>query len=500
MRFKGGFAAGTAVFCFMAILLVLIPKAASQAPAETLSQEPEASVDSMPGQEPDAGVRAPLEGARIDSRPGQEQKTVVPDVLVTMAPASSPDAAKAKEPSAIIVDKSAQRLHLYTLKNGVFKKIFETDCSTGKQDGPKRVQGDSKTPEGVYFFNDVHEDKELSPIYGVKAFPTDYPNLLDRIAGRTGSAIWLHGLDKPLVPRDSNGCVALENNDVLKLAPYIVLNRTPIIMVESLTYTDPVQNQAMAKAAAGFLKDWETALETGSYHAYLANYAPVYLPDISWWNIWRKYRETSEAKDAPIDVDIRNVSVFRHNDVCVALFDEFLKTDNKARLIGTRKLFMRQEDDCFSIVGDAYQTLAKDLSRGGHPLIAALSIAEKAHTTDAVIAAETPKITQMVDKWLQAWSDKDIKEYGSYYADDFKSNGRDKAAYLKYKNRLNRIYDYIRVERGDLTIEKDKNRQIIASFVQKYRSSGHRTVGVKQLILKKEKGSWKIFRETWKRK
>lgn len=459
-----------------------------------------AAATTTPATPPQTAPEAPPSSERESAAPAAASETpAVPDVLVTMAPPGGGEAAY-----AVIVEKSTQRLYLYAY-DSAFKKVFETDCSTGKADGPKRKKGDSKTPEGIYFFNDEHEDKELSPIYGVKAFPTDYPNLLDRIAGFTGSAIWLHGTNKPLVPRDSNGCVVLENRDLLKVAPYIRLHRTPIIVVDALSYGDPELNRVAREAVAKFLREWETALETGPYHAYLAHYAPAYLPDIAWWNTWRRYREKYKAKGALPDVEIRNVSIFRHDDIYVALFDEVLDAGDETggpMPIGTRKLFMTYEDGRFAIVGDAYQTLPERLAgrRGDHPLIAALSIVERAQATDAAVAAASPQVIRMVDKWLQAWSDQDIRTYGSFYAEDFQSDGKDKNAYLKYKDRLNRIYDYIRVERGDLSIEKGKNGYLIASFLQKYRSSGHRTVGTKRLVLKEEDGAWKIYRETWQRR
>ncbi len=473
-------------------------------PAATGLSAPAATASARSATETEQATdRRDLETADRTAAPDAEtlrgEDRGIPDVLVAMAASGGSDIAY-----AVIVEKSTQRLFLYAY-DGAFKKVFETDCSTGKAEGPKREKGDSKTPEGIYFFNDEHDDKELSPIYGVKAFPTDYPNLLDRIAGFTGSAIWLHGTNKPLLPKDSNGCIVLGNQDILKVTPHISLHRTPIIVVDVLSYGDPELNRIAGKAAAGFLKDWETALETGSYHDYLAHYGSAYLPDIAWWNTWRRYREKGKAKGSYPDVEIRNVSIFRYKDIYAVLFDEFLETgddDAKAWPTGTRKLFMAYEDDRFAIVGDTYQTLPASLAgqRKDPPLIAVLSRAESERAADAAVAAEAPRVIQMVDKWLQAWSDKDIKAYGSFYADDFRSDGRDKSAYLEYKDRLNRIYDYIRVERGDLSVEKGDNGRLIASFVQKYHSSAHRTVGAKRLVLKEEKGAWKILRETWHRK
>ena len=110
--------------------------------------------------------------------------------------------------SAILVEKKSQTLFLYSAKEGHLLLEFQAACSTGEVFGRKQKSGDRKTPEGIYFLLDEYKDKYLSPIYGKKAFPTDYPNLLDKKAGRNGSAIWIHGTNKKLKPMDSNGCVA----------------------------------------------------------------------------------------------------------------------------------------------------------------------------------------------------------------------------------------------------------------------------------------------------
>jgi murein L,D-transpeptidase YafK len=124
----------------------------------------------------------------------------------------------ADEEYAVIIEKKSQQLFLYGFQDGEFREILRFPCSTGKIPGRKTLSGDSKTPEGVYFFIKEHLDKDLSPIYGAKAFPIDYPNLMDRRKGRGGNSIWLHGTNKPLKKRDSNGCIVLEDADLLKIS------------------------------------------------------------------------------------------------------------------------------------------------------------------------------------------------------------------------------------------------------------------------------------------
>jgi len=132
-------------------------------------------------------------------------------------------------------------------------------------------------------------------------------------------------------------------------------------------------------------------------------------------------------------------------------------------------------------------------------LIAASQIVKTAPVATVAVASSSPdpnhaEIEQMLDQWLTAWSSKDIVRYGEFYASDFHA-GMDKSAWLKYKESLNRKYRYIRVSKRDLKIKKDDDAYISVTFVQSYQSPGLSSVGKKELILKHERGQWKIFRE-----
>lgn len=118
---------------------------------------------------------------------------------------------------AILVEKDSQSLMVYEHKD-TFSLKHEFPCSTGEVAGKKQNSGDRKTPEGVYFLTKAFEKRYLSVTYGNRAFVMDYPNLLDRKFGRGGYNIWLHGSNKPIKSRDSNGCVVMANDDLEMLA------------------------------------------------------------------------------------------------------------------------------------------------------------------------------------------------------------------------------------------------------------------------------------------
>src|SRR3989339_372189 len=175
--------------------------------------------------------------------------------------------------NAILIEKKNQTLFLYRSEAGEVQIQYKIPCSTGEAAGVKQKAGDRKTPEGIYFLKDEYEDQYLSPIYGTKAFPLDYPNLMDNRLGRDGSAIWIHGTNKVLKPMDSNGCVALENSSILKLAEYITLDSTPVILIEKFNRIDKETVVKQEQEINHLLDQWLKAVESGSYHEYLSFYS-----------------------------------------------------------------------------------------------------------------------------------------------------------------------------------------------------------------------------------
>ncbi len=90
----------------------------------------------------------------------------------------------------------------------------------GKAGFGKRVEGDKKTPQGLYNINGQRSDASLPDLYGAGALTLDYPNALDRQLGRTGSGIWLHGVPRKQrnrAPQSSEGCVTMSNDHFISL-------------------------------------------------------------------------------------------------------------------------------------------------------------------------------------------------------------------------------------------------------------------------------------------
>ena len=157
--------------------------------------------------------------------------------IASKLPANLIISPKASPHHVILVEKSSQRLFIYQF-DGDYELVATYNCATGENPGDKQISGDSKTPEGIYFFTKAVGEKYLTSTYGARAFPMSYPNLLDRRRSKGGNNIWVHGTNEELQERSTNGCIVLVNGDVVQLDSYIELWNTPIIVEQELKYED----------------------------------------------------------------------------------------------------------------------------------------------------------------------------------------------------------------------------------------------------------------------
>jgi len=134
-------------------------------------------------------------------------------------PASASDFPMADK---VIVEKAARKLHL--LKNGLPFRTFQVALGL-EPVGDKEMEGDQKTPEGLYFLDGRNPDSDY-----FLSIHISYPNSTDRAAAREkgvdpGGAIMIHG--QPNSPTFSeayyaredwtNGCIAVSNSDMIDI-------------------------------------------------------------------------------------------------------------------------------------------------------------------------------------------------------------------------------------------------------------------------------------------
>lgn len=182
---------------------------------------------------------------------------------------------------AIVVDVSKSRL--YVLENSPTGMVVVRDyySSVGKLGMAKRVEGDLRTPLGVYFVTGrIPEarlrDPAIDDLYGDAALALNYPNQYDQFKGRTGSGIWLHGVATALfsrAPLATDGCVALANPDMLELTRFVERQQTPVLILDQIEWVRP---DAALQRNAGFMRQfdaWKAARSAGDVDAQQRFYA-----------------------------------------------------------------------------------------------------------------------------------------------------------------------------------------------------------------------------------
>ena len=138
------------------------------------------------------------------------------------------------------------------------KHILTFTCATGENPRTKKISGDAKTPEGVYFITEIFQDNEIT-VFGSRAFHLDYPNVFfDKYDGNNGDGIFIHGTNKTLIPYSTNGCITLNNDDLEILAPFLTVRTIPVIVVETLEEELGLKNFAMSYGDSRFTTMMDT--------------------------------------------------------------------------------------------------------------------------------------------------------------------------------------------------------------------------------------------------
>lgn len=250
---------------------------------------------------------------------------------------------------ALVVDTSRSTLFVYENVRGVARYVTDFYITIGKQGTEKMVEGDLRTPIGVYFVQSKLEKKKLADLYGNGAYPLDYPNVWDRKNRRTGSGIWLHGTPSDTYsrpPRASQGCVVLANDDLDRLAPYLQIGITPVIIVNQMVWssdTDQNDRADLLQAIERWRTDW-SELDTD---AYLDHYARDFTSGSSDYAAWAAQKKLINSAKTWARVELSNISLFTYPDqpdLVVVNFEQNYSSSNLTNRLKKRQYWKKQGD------------------------------------------------------------------------------------------------------------------------------------------------------------
>ncbi len=327
------------------MMVVAFLAASLGGPGEAGDDATSASVESAPAASASAAGVEPLPPAPEASTgeqaeavpPGASEATAVPGGSAG-APAGSHPANVLQLPasvsSALVFDLQANRMHLFEENGERSSPVGDYFVAVGKNGIEKRREGDEKTPVGIYFISSYIPGDTLPAIYGVGAFPLDYPNAWDRRLGRTGSGIWIHGTDKDedsLLPQSSRGCLTLHNSDFQTMARLVRIQLTPVIVSDAVSWTDPQVLEAERASLAAAVETWRRDWESLDTDAYLRHYSSDFRTDSMDLAAWTAHKRRVNAYKSYIQVDVDDVGIYGYpgeRELFLVTFEQRYRSNN----------------------------------------------------------------------------------------------------------------------------------------------------------------------------
>lgn len=244
---------------------------------------------------------------------------------------------------ALLADAGRARMYVFENINGVPRLVRDYYMTIGRNGTDKQVEGDKKTPVGVYTISQHLPRQRLTDFYGADAYPLNYPNEWDRLHGRSGHGIWIHGTPSNTYsrpPRASDGCLVLANPDLSDLGQYIEVGKTPVIIADRTEWVDPVSWEMQRQEILTVLDQWRTDWEAREVSRFLRHYVPETLD-----KTWAENKRRNIENKAWIRVGLSDVSVFLYPDarLAVTTFTQGYSSDSFSNST-PKRLYWRLDD------------------------------------------------------------------------------------------------------------------------------------------------------------
>jgi murein L,D-transpeptidase YafK len=267
-------------------------------------------------------------------------------------------------PTVLLFDKKTNTLTVNRYIDHQYEEVIRFPATTGQVVGDKEEEGDLKTPEGVYLLTSLLRPPTLKKKFGAMAFYMDYPNPVDKIAGKTGFDIMLHSTDDParLARRfDSEGCIVLKDDQIEQVKKHVRVGLTPIVVYPELKtqFRKPASVHARIDSfLTSWTKDW-TSLDVDRY---MKHYHQSFSSAGKGYGQWKNYKRALTQKYQKIEVELGDRMLLPHPKYTVVVFDQryrgFLPGgriafDSK----GTKLLYLKENNGNPQIIAEEFTRL-----------------------------------------------------------------------------------------------------------------------------------------------
>ena len=281
---------------------------------------------------------------RLDYYLSDKKYSQLPNLLVKLG---------AEQENLIVVDTASSRLFLYKKVDGVLTYIADYYVTIGKNGAGKQIQGDKRTPLGVYFAS-KKLTQPLEDMYGSAAYALNYPNELDLHQNKNGNGIWLHGTptntySRP--PRASDGCVVLSNPDLNALAPYLISGKTPVIISNNIEWLEKDKSNfqaAQQKMLEHELEQWRIDWASQQTEQYLSHYSQKFFYSDGGYQQWANHKRGVQASRPKVTLSIRDISMFSYlnfdQPIVVVDFEQNFKSVNLQNKMLKRQYWLHENN------------------------------------------------------------------------------------------------------------------------------------------------------------
>ena len=248
------------------------------------------------------------------------------------------------------------RLFIYENRGGVPVLIKDFYATTGKRGAFKQTEGDKRTPIGVYKVTSYIPDDRLPDLYGVGAYPINYPNEWDKRHGKTGHGIWLHGTPTDTYsrpPRASEGCVALSNPDFINIQPYVDTGSTSVIIADKVEWLDRKTWDARREAYLRLVKGWQQDWQSMNTARYLSHYSRKFHAKSYNYQRFARHKLRVARNKKFIKVNVNNLNIYRYpgvKDMLVMEFDQGYHSNNYNSTSRKRQYWKKEADNTWRII------------------------------------------------------------------------------------------------------------------------------------------------------
>lgn len=251
-------------------------------------------------------------------------------------------------------DKSDASLKLYTKdKNNSFRLNENFFAFIGEKKGDKQKEGDLKTPIGVYKL--LQKLDNVDSFYGPLAFVTSYPNTYDKVQGKNGSGIWVHGLPLEQERDDyTKGCIAINNTNLKQIEDKIDFNKA-LVYIDKKSFK-PISKDKIVNLLSN-LYQWRQAWKENDIESYINFYDPRFKHTNGLnFKRFKRYKKRIFKKDEVKRIFFTNINIIPYpmageDDIYLITFRE--KYQSKSYTFnGSKELYVHLKNGKSTILAE----------------------------------------------------------------------------------------------------------------------------------------------------